>query len=116
MYPNNAELEDEVLRYQRLRAQLKRCLGFAGACISVMLLSVGAFHNLLNQAVPSQPDVFSATGAMGFGVYFTGFLALVYLPAAKTLSEAGDVPAADPREVTLKGVSHPVHVASVDWN
>ena len=34
----------------------------------------------------------------------------------ETLSEAGDVPAADPREVTLKGVSDPVHVASVHWN
>ena len=87
-------LEGEVVRYQRLRAQLKRCLGFAGGVISAALLSISAFNNVLAQAIPTQPGVFPATATLGFGIYFTGFLALLYLPAAKTLSEAGEALAA----------------------
>ena len=34
----------------------------------------------------------------------------------ETLAEAGDTPASDPREASLKGVSDPVSVASVVWD
>ncbi|WP_375769059.1 hypothetical protein NR798_46570 [Archangium gephyra] len=83
-------LEGEVRRYQQLRAQLKRCLGFAGAIISATLLTIGALRNLLIEAIPTQPDVLPATAVMGFGLYFTGCLAIIYLPASKALSEAGE--------------------------
>ncbi|AKJ00392.1 Hypothetical protein AA314_02018 [Archangium gephyra] len=98
--PSSAEetatesLEREVLRYQQLRAQLKRCLGFAGTIISVSILTVSAFNNVLTQAAPPQPDVLPSMAAMSFGIYFTGFLAIVYLPASKTLSEVGEALAA----------------------
>ncbi|MFY0527423.1 hypothetical protein ACN28I_31180 [Archangium gephyra] len=92
--PVTGSLEREVLRYQRLRAQLKRCLGFAGGIISASVLTVSTFHNAITGAVPTQPGVFPATAAMGFGIYFTAFLAIIYLPASKTLSEAGEALAA----------------------
>lgn len=37
------------------------------------------------------------------------------LASAETLAEAGDVPAAEPREVAVKGVTAPIAVAAVAW-
>ncbi|MDY7232139.1 hypothetical protein [Hyalangium rubrum] len=83
------DVQAEVQRFLRLRAQLKRFLGFAAASISSSLLSIGIFRNLINASAPAQPELMSTAVGMSFGIYFTGMLASLYLPAAKTLSDVG---------------------------
>lgn len=82
-------LDQDVQRFQRLRAQLKRFLGFAAVIISSSLLCIGAFRNVFNAIRPQPTEVIPVTMGMGTGVYFTGLLASLYLPASKTLAEAG---------------------------
>ncbi|WP_257451593.1 hypothetical protein [Archangium lipolyticum] len=83
--------EEEVLRYLRLRSQLRRSLGFIAAVISMALLHAGTFRALLNQALPAQPELLPASFLMAYGIYFTGGLACCYLPAHKTLTDVGEV-------------------------
>jgi len=83
------ELEADVLRYQHFRSLVKRTLGFSAAIISSALLNIGSFRNLLNAAFPSQAGMFPATANMGFGIYYTGILASIYLPISMSLSQWG---------------------------
>jgi hypothetical protein len=89
--PEVAGLDDEVLRYQRLRGRLARSLVFSAITIGTATLSLGAFRDLLIELDPSQ--VF-APSVLGYGVYYTGLLASVYLPTRKTLTDMGEALAA----------------------
>lgn len=53
-------------------------------------MSIGAFRNLLNAAATTQAEVIPAAAGMSFGIYFTGLLASLYLPASKTLADVGE--------------------------
>ena len=82
--------EEDVLRYLRLRAQLKRSLGFITAIISVAILHAGAFNSLLNKASAAPAKPIPVSFVMAYGAYFTGLLACAYLPAYTTLTKVGE--------------------------
>lgn len=84
------ELDAAVPRYQQLRTQLRRALGFIAAHIGSNILVLGAVRNLLLEALPSRQDVFPASFVLACGVYLTGLLASVYLPARHTLTAVGE--------------------------
>lgn len=90
--PEAAGLEDEVLRYQRLRGRLARFLVFSAVTIGTATLSLGAYRDVLLELDPSQ--VFVPSRVLGYGVYYTGLLASVYLPTRKTLTDRGEALAA----------------------
>jgi hypothetical protein len=85
-------LDEEVLRYQRLRSRLERFLIFSAIIIGTATLSLGAFRGLLEELLPS--EVFEPSRVMSYGVYYTALLASVYLPARKTLTDVGEALAA----------------------
>jgi hypothetical protein len=84
-------LDEDVLRYQGLQARLRHALGFAAAILGAALLVTGAFGNLLNEARPSGPPLLPASFVLAYGFYFSGLLALTYLPAQRTLTAVGEV-------------------------
>jgi hypothetical protein len=86
--PTVGRLEEEVLRYQRLREHLERSLLFSALIIGVSALSIGAFRNLLHEFAPSQ--VFEPSRSLGYGIYYTVILASVYVPTRKTLTDVGE--------------------------
>jgi hypothetical protein len=88
--PEAAVLDDEVLRYQRLRLRLARFLVFSAVTIGTTALSLGAFRNLLTEFAPSLAGLIEPSRIMSYGVYYTGLLASVYLPTRKTLTEVGE--------------------------
>ncbi|MFY0563515.1 hypothetical protein ACN28E_06685 [Archangium lansingense] len=90
--PAAAGLDEEVLRYQRLRTRLERFLVFSAVTIGTTTLSLGAFRDLLTELIPS--EVFEPSRVLGYGVYYTGLLASVYLPTRKTLTDVGEALAA----------------------
>jgi hypothetical protein len=90
--PEAAGLDEEVLRYHRLRARLERCLVFSAVIIAMTTLSLGAFRELLHELDPAQP--FAPSHVLSYGVYNTGLLASVYLPTRKTLADVGEALAA----------------------
>ncbi|MFY0527714.1 hypothetical protein ACN28I_32725 [Archangium gephyra] len=55
--PKAAGVDDEVLRYQRLRSRLERFLVFSAATIGTATLSFGAFRDLLTEFAPSLGEV-----------------------------------------------------------
>jgi hypothetical protein len=89
--PEAAGLDEEVLRYQRLRLRLARFLLFSAVTIGTTALSFGAFRNLLTEFAPSLVGLIDPSSIMTYGIYYTGLLASVYLPTRKTLTEVGEV-------------------------
>jgi hypothetical protein len=87
--PEAASLREDVLRYQHLRSRLERYLGFSATLIGLSLLNVGALRDLLNEAASPQPELLPADLVIAYGIYFTGLLAIIYLPAHKSLKELG---------------------------
>ncbi|WNG55086.1 hypothetical protein F0U59_10080 [Archangium gephyra] len=96
--PEAAGLDDEVLRYQRLRLRLARFLVFSAITIGTAALSFGAFRNLLTEfapsLAPSLAGLIAPSSIMSYGIYYTGLLACVYLPTRKTLTDVGEAIAA----------------------
>ncbi|WP_309888435.1 hypothetical protein [Archangium sp.] len=90
--PEAVGFDDEVLRYQRLRGRLARFLVFSAVTIGTAALSLGAYRELLLELDPSQ--VFAPSRVLGYGIYYTGLLASVYLPTRKTLTDRGEALAA----------------------
>ncbi|WP_163990144.1 hypothetical protein [Pyxidicoccus caerfyrddinensis] len=88
--PEAGDLDDAVPRYLRLRAQLRLLLGLAALNIGTSMLSIGISRNLLNEAFPSRPELFPAAPVVGFGIYYTGLIASVYVPIRKTLRNVGE--------------------------
>jgi len=88
--PEAGDLDDGVQRYLRLRAQLRLFLGLAALNFGTSMLSVGISRNLLNEAFPSRPELFPAAPVVGYGVYYTGLMASVYVPVRKTLMNVGE--------------------------
>ncbi|MDY7232808.1 hypothetical protein [Hyalangium rubrum] len=87
--PEAVELEEEVSWYLRLRSQLERFFSLTATIIGTASLSVGAFRNLLNELRASPSEAMPASLVLVHGIYFSLLLALVYLPAHKTLSDVG---------------------------
>jgi hypothetical protein len=87
--PEAASLREEVLRYQYFRSRLERYLGFSATLTGISLLNVGALRDLLNEASPGPAELLPAGIVMAYGIYFTGMLAIIYLPAHRTLKELG---------------------------
>jgi hypothetical protein len=83
-------LEEDVLRYLKLRSQSRRFLGLAALTIANSILSVGILRDLFNEALPAQPELFPAEPVVSYGIYFTGLLASAYLPLRKTLADLGE--------------------------
>lgn len=104
-------LDAELLRYQRLRSRLERLLLFSAVTLGTATLSLGAFRNLLNELAPSQAGVLEPSRVLGFGVYYTGILASVYLPTRKTLMDVGEVLAA-----RFVGETPAVGMSWKDWS
>jgi hypothetical protein len=88
--PEAAGLDEEVLRYQRLRLRLARFLVFSAVTIGTTALSIGAFRNVLTEFAPSLARFIEPSRIMSYGVYYTGLLASVYLPTRKTLTDVGE--------------------------
>lgn len=88
--PEAGDLDDDVQRYSRLRAQLRLFLGLVALSLSTSMLSLGISRNLLNAAFPSRPEMFPAAPILAYGVYFTGLVASGYFPLRKTLTDVGE--------------------------
>ncbi len=86
--PPTPDLEDEVREYQRLRSQLRRFLGYSAAIIGLATLSTGALRNLILDEVPGTR--FSPALVMAYGTFFSALLALIFVPAHRTLTAVGD--------------------------
>jgi hypothetical protein len=83
------DLDENVLRYLRLRSQLRRFLLINALNIVVSILCVGMLRNLFNEALPTRPELFPAEPVVSYGVYYTGLIASGYLPIRKTLADVG---------------------------
>ncbi|HEX5753917.1 MAG TPA: hypothetical protein VFZ09_47475 [Archangium sp.] len=84
------ELQAAVLRYQQLRSQLRRSLDLIAASIGTNVLALGAMRNVVLDALPARHVSFDASFLVAIGVYLTGLLASIYLPARQTLNAAGE--------------------------
>jgi hypothetical protein len=89
--PGSQYLEEDVLRYLRLRTQLKRFLSILAGITCVVILQAGAWSNLLNKRSAAQQELVPASFVVAYGLYFTGLLACSYLPAHDTLTKVGEV-------------------------
>jgi hypothetical protein len=89
--PGAQGLDQDVLRYLRLRSQLRRFLGLISVMVGTAIFHLGVLRNLLNQALPAQQELLPASFVMAYGLYLTGMLACLYLPAYKTLTEVGEL-------------------------
>lgn len=83
-------IEEDVLRYLGARSRLSRILSLAAWHLGITLLAIGILRNLLNDAFPARPELFPARVVVGFGFYFTAYLAITYLPIRKTLAKVGE--------------------------
>ena len=88
--PEAGDLDEDVRRYLRLRAQLRLFLGLIALILGTSVLSIGLSRNLLNEAFPSRPELFPAAPIVGYGVYYTGLVASGYVPMRKTLMDVGE--------------------------
>lgn len=84
------DLEEDVPRYLQLRSRARQFLGLSAITIGISILSVGIIRNLLNQGLPSRPELFPADPVVNYGIYFTGLIASVYLPLRKTEADVGE--------------------------
>jgi hypothetical protein len=82
-------LDEEVLWYQRQQAQLRRCLRLSSVSLGVSILSVSAFRDIVNAALPSSAEPFPTAPVLSYGLYYTGLIACIYLPAHNTLKQVG---------------------------
>jgi hypothetical protein len=87
--PRGERLEEDVRRYQQLRSQLERFLGFCAANIGFTILTSGALRDLLKEVAPGPPELLSAGAVVILGVYYTWLLAVIYLPIRKSMNEVG---------------------------
>lgn len=88
--PEAVGLDDEVLRYQRLRSRLARFLVLSAVTIGTTALSFGAFRDLLTEFAPSLVRFVEPSSILTYGIYYSGLLASVYLPTRKTLTDVGE--------------------------
>jgi len=87
--PGSESLDEEMLWYQRRRGQLQRLLRLVSAMLGVSLLSVGGLRNIINSAVASPAEMLPTGPVMSYGLYYTGLLASIYVPAHRTLKAVG---------------------------
>ncbi|AKJ08401.1 hypothetical protein ATI61_12724 [Archangium gephyra] len=78
-------LDEDVRWYQRQEVLLKRFLTLCAIMLGCSIVSVGALRNLLNQAISTSTETLPTAPVLGYGIYCTGLLASVYLPAHNTL-------------------------------
>lgn len=83
-------LSEDLGRYQQLRSQLERFLGFAAADIGLSILTFGALSSMLGEPAAGEPEFLPEGSLMLFGVYFTWLLAIIYLPIRKRLNDVGN--------------------------
>ncbi|MBJ6760772.1 hypothetical protein JGU66_08345 [Myxococcaceae bacterium JPH2] len=86
--PGSTTSDARVREYQRLREQLRRFLGYAAAIIGIATLSTGSLRNLILGEMPGAR--FSAALVMAYGAFFSALLALMFLPAARSLTAVGE--------------------------
>lgn len=92
---NPAQEPDEACVYQfmHLRGQLNGLLGIAGIIVGIGTLGSGALRNAvlaLNQPSPAKPLYqFDEQYVLVYGLFFTGLLALAYLPSFLSMRAAG---------------------------
>lgn len=82
-------LDEDVRWYQRQESLLKLFLTLCSIVIGSGILTVGAMRNLINQALSTPTETLATAPVLGYGLYYTGLLASVYLPAHKTLKDVG---------------------------
>jgi hypothetical protein len=67
------------------RAILQSQLAALGAVIALSTLTTASFRTAVLAAYPGRADDFSVAGVLLFGAWFTGILALVYVPPSERL-------------------------------
>lgn len=82
-------LDEDVRWYQRRQGQLRRLLHLVSTILGVSLLSVGALRNVINLAITPPAELLPIAPVMSYGLYYTGFLASIYIPTHRTLKEVG---------------------------
>lgn len=82
-------LDEEVRWYQRQESLLKRFLTLCAIMLGSSIVSAGALRNLINQAISTSTETLPTAPVLGYGIYCTGLLASVYLPAHNTLKSVG---------------------------
>jgi hypothetical protein len=87
--PGAESLDEEVLWYRHRQGQLQRILRLVSAMFGVSLLSVGALRNIINAAITSPAELFPTGPVMSYGLYYTGLIASIYVPAHRTLKLVG---------------------------
>ncbi len=68
---------------------MKVFLSLCALILGSSILSADAMRNLLNQAIATPTGALQKAPVLGHGVYYSGLLASVYLPANKTLKDIG---------------------------
>ncbi|MCY1077096.1 hypothetical protein [Archangium lansingense] len=89
--PGAESLNEDVLWYQRHQRQLRRLLRLVSTILGLSILSVGALRNLINSAITSPAELLSTAPVMSYGLYYTGIIASLYVPAHRTLKDVGQV-------------------------
>jgi MFS family permease len=75
--------------YKSFRSDLQLYLAIAGILISMVVLSTEALRNALIDFQPANEDIFSASMAIVYGLYFALVLALIYVPTFLQLQKLG---------------------------
>ncbi|MFE8603391.1 hypothetical protein [Archangium violaceum] len=88
---NAGALDQDVRWYQQQEALLKQSLALCAITIGSSILSVGAMRNLLNQSISTPTEALPTAPVLGYGVYYTGLVASIYLPAHKSLKDVGNL-------------------------
>ncbi|WPB77783.1 hypothetical protein KYC5002_01285 [Archangium violaceum] len=84
-------LDEEVRWYQQQESLLKQSLALCSITIGSSILSVGAMRNLLNQSISTPTEALTTAPVLGYGIYYTGLVASIYLPAHKSLKDVGNL-------------------------
>ncbi|MCY1082894.1 hypothetical protein [Archangium lansingense] len=82
-------LDEDVRWYQQHRARLSGFLTLSGLLMGTSILSVSAIRHLLNEALSTSSLTLPTAPILGYGLYYTGLIASMYLPASKALKDAG---------------------------
>ncbi|KFA89051.1 hypothetical protein Q664_37305 [Archangium violaceum Cb vi76] len=89
--PRSGALDEDARWYQQQASLLKQSLALCAITIGSSILSVGAMRNLLNQGIATPTETLPTAPVLGYGIYYTGLIASIYLPAHKSLKDVGNL-------------------------
>ncbi|MFL5359317.1 hypothetical protein [Archangium sp.] len=88
-HPGPESLDEDVRWYLLHQAQMRRFLRAAATVLGISMLGVGALRNVLNEVLPASAEPFPIEPVMSYGLYYTGLIASLYVPAHRTQKQVG---------------------------